>query len=189
MMETKIAKEVLKKWKEIGLTRKQVLFLANYISNGFNAGKAYLEVPGRNAKISTAYVAGCNTLKRPKIQKAFEYWKDLSIDELKGKIEPVIADQYFKRATYDITTFQNDDGTFKALKEIPAEWRCCIDGTEQKYYGKEANVCVVISKLADRDKAMKELSNYVEMIKKRTDKENVLSDSTMSSLMEKLRGK
>lgn len=105
-------------------------------------------------------------------------------------IEKKLFDLLWRRANYDIRTFQNSDGTFKELDEIPESWRCVIDGTEIKFYGKDAQRKVIISKLADRDKAIDKLDKYIQMTKEKAEEgKNEITDETMKTLMEMLNGK
>jgi hypothetical protein len=94
----------------------------------------------------------------------------------------------WKRATYDISIFKNPNGSLKKLDSIPKAWRCCIDDTEPRLFGKNAEVREVITKLADRDKAIDKLDKYVNLTGNKEDDSNKLSDETMKNLMDKLKG-
>lgn len=164
------AKKIVQKWDEMKLNPDQIEFLANYITNGFNGGKALIATKGYKAKnMNVAYVDACLLLKKQNIKEALAYWKANFLNEIREKIEPTLAMLFWRRATYDITIFQKSDGAFKSLEEIPPEWRCVIDATEIKYYGKDAQKKVVVSKLADRDKAMDKLDRYIQMTKESID--------------------
>lgn len=189
-MKLNIAKKIIIKWKEFQLTNKQIIFLANYIENNFHARKALLLTKGYNPKNNAvADVMANRLLNNSKIKEAYNFWKKEFLDEIKNKLEPKLIDILYKRATYDISIFCNKNGTYKKYDEIPKEWRCCIDGTEKKYYGKDANVCVIINKLADRDKAMDKLDKYIQMTKEKESDNNTLTNEVMKSLMDKLEGK
>ena len=173
-MTTKELKEVLssdmyKKLKLEGVTVKQVRFIAHYITNGFNASLAVRDAGYITGSLNAANVLGCNMLKKPKIKRGLKLFFDDWIEEKKIKLEKEIIDTYYKRAFYDITTFRNNDGTFKFLEDIPEEWRCCIDGIEERYFGKEADVKAIITKLPDREVSLRELGKWINLVEEKLD--------------------
>jgi hypothetical protein len=160
-----IAKKIIPEWKEIGLKPKYIRFLAEYVSNGFNASNAYLKhIARKGIKEESIWVLASNLLRNVKVKEAFALWKAITLDEVKGKLENKIVDQLMHRAFYDSSTFIGDNGKIIPMSIIPEEWRCCVDSVETKYYGKDA-IKVITYKLADRDKARQELEKYIEMLK------------------------
>lgn len=179
-MVLSVSKKVIPEWKKLKLKPKEIMFLSLYINNGFNGRQAYLDSIAREGTTIEAATTQANqTLRKPNVSAAFTAWKELYIEVTKEMLEPAILNQLKKRAFYDILTFTDSDGNFKQLNEIEDEWRCCIDGVERKYYGKDADVCVVVSKLADRDKAMDKLEKYIDMIKEKGNNFNVNVDGDL----------
>ncbi len=186
-----VAKKVIPEWEKLKLKPKEIKFLTIYINNGFNGTEAYLNSIARSGTSKeAAKTEGGYTLRKPHISKAFKLWKEMYIEVSKEMLEPAIVEQLKRRAFYDIAIFQDDDGEMRPLSEIPEEWRCCVDGTERKYYGKDADVCVVVSKLADRDKAMEKLSKYIGMIEEKGESgSTTINVNIKNNLMNVLMGK
>jgi len=175
IIKDKLGKSLYVELRKDGLKPKEMLFIAEYITNGFNATEAYMNsIAGKKTKRTSGGVEGHLTLKKAKIQasisKMFDYW----LAEKKIKLERELCEILYKRATYDISTFVNDDGSFKQFNDIEKEWHCVIDGTSTRYFGKDASTKVVITKLADRDSAIDKLDKYIQMT--RETKEINISD-------------
>jgi hypothetical protein len=168
------------------LTIKQRKFAYFYIMNGFNGSEACRQAGYKSHKDidnNEIYrVIGCINLQKVNIKDAIRLISDNIIKD-KSEIQQSLFNIHWKRANYDILTFQNDDGSFKSLNEIPQEWRCCIDGTETKYYGKDANVKVVVSKLPDRNRALEFLDKLIQMTKEPNEDKNVMTDTVMQNLL------
>jgi hypothetical protein len=174
------------------LTKKQRKFAYFYVMNNFNGTEACMNSGYRYKKNGDANafyrVVAVENLNKLNIKDAVQKIIQHAIKD-KKEIEKELFTLMWHRANYDIKTFQNEDGTFKLLSEIPDEWRCCIDGVERKYYGKNADVCVVVSKLADRDKAIDKLDKYIKMTNDIQEEKNELTNETMKELLEMLHGK
>ena len=157
------AKRIIPEYKALGLTAKQLLFVAYYVSNGHNATQAYLSLSG--AKKMSYNVAGnraSDTIKDPKIQKAILFWFDRWLSERKTALEKEIIDVYYRRAFYPLNVFFHDDKTPRNLSEIPKEWHCCIDGIDKKIQGQSEQE-VHVFRLANREKALDQLAKYMGM--------------------------
>lgn len=173
------------------LTIKQRKFVYFYVMNGFigayackNAG--YKVRKGKD-EANFYRVVACQNLNKLNLKEAIKRITKHQIKD-RSELEKELFDILWHRANYDIKTFQKNNGEFKELKDIPDEWSCCIDGTEIKYYGKECQQKVVVSKLADRDKAIDKLDKYIQFSKEVDFNKNTLTDETMQSLLNKLNG-
>lgn len=165
-VKDRIGKSLYAELKKEGLNAKEMLFIAEYITNKFNATQAYIKTMARkNSSYQSCGTEAHKLIKKPLIQncirKMFDYW----LDEKKLKLERELCEIIYRRATYNVNTFTNPDGSFKLLDQIPEEWQCVIDGTEVRYFGKDAQRKVIITKLADRDKAIDKLDKYIQMTK------------------------
>ena len=164
-----LGKTAYKKLRDIGLRPKQINFIKQYVET-MNATQSYIDnIAREGTTYDSAGTESRLTLQRPLVRKGVQFLFDTFIAEKKLKLETKLLDSYYRRAFYDITMFQDEEGNFKKLTGIDKEWRCCVDATEVKYYGKDAQRRVVVSKLPDRDKALDKLSKYIEMIKEKLD--------------------
>lgn len=139
---------------------RQRLFVINYILCNGNAGRAAL-MSGCESKYY--YVVAAKWMKEPKIQKAIqEFWEIVFGDKI-TKIERQMIDTLYRRAFTNRLKYFNEDGTMKdgITEETMGEDHVIIDGMERKYYGKDADVSVVVYKLADRDSALKQLQSLL----------------------------
>lgn len=157
--------QTLRKQKKLSL--KHILFISHYITNGFNATDAYANsIARKNARRTSCATHGLETVKRPEIQDAIKIVIDKWLGEKKLKLEKEIIDRLYVKAFYSPEMFINPNGTarFKSWEDIPEKYRCCVEGIEVKYFGKNIGEKVVI-KLADQYRAMAELSKYIELYK------------------------
>jgi hypothetical protein len=166
-IKNNIGKDLYFKLKKEKVKLSHIKFVVEYLNNGMNAGQAYLKHVAKKPDITmdTAYTNGCLLLRNPKIREALRIVITDWLEEKRGKLEKELIDVLYRRAFYDISIFQNENGEFKELEDIPNEWRCCVDGVEKKYYGKDATTSVIILKLADRDRAIDKLDKYIQMTK------------------------
>jgi len=97
------------------------------------------------------------------IQEAIRRIQEALIRDLKFDLPQSIVEQLHVQATYDPSMFIDVEGRplIKSLKDIPEKYRCCIEGIETKYYGKNADKKVTSIKLVDRDKARKYLLRMI----------------------------
>lgn len=168
------------------LTVKQRCFAYYFVMNGFNGADAcrksgYIVRKGKNENVQMT-VQAVQNLHKLNIKESVKRIINNAIKD-KKEMEKRLFDSLFNRAFYDIETFQNNDGTFKNLNEIPLEWHCCIDNSEIKYYGKDADTKVLVMKLADRDKAIDKLDKYIQMTK-----DTVLVDTITEIIIKKSDG-
>lgn len=180
---------------DLGLTIRQRAFAYYYVLFDFKRKEAtkaagYKVYNTKKSKEDLSFLAmGGRNLSRPNIKEAIKRVCDHSIND-KPEVEKTLFNLIWKRATYDINTFVNSDGSFKFLDEIPHEWVCVIDETEVKYYGKDAQKRVVVSKLADREKSIERLDKFINFTKESPGVQiNVLSDEAQINMLNLLHGK
>lgn len=185
-------KKITKYLDDLDLTDRQRKFSYFYVNNDFKGADAARKAGCKHSskKTTEAAAMACQASLLKSITKVKEAINRIIDNQLRdfNEIRKRLNDYWWKRASYDIATFIDDDGEFKALKQIPKAWRCCVDGVEKKYYGKDAHVKVVVAKLADRDKAMEKLDRLINMTGNKEDDSNKLTDETMKNLMNKLKG-
>lgn len=95
------------------------------------------------------------------IRKGIQKRMSEALDNLDSKL----LDTYITRAFYDPADFISDDGEPYALSEIRPELRCVVDGVEKKYFGKDADAFTITLKLANRDTALKTLSDFMSNVR------------------------
>jgi hypothetical protein len=168
-----------------GLNIKDILFLAEYVSNGFNAIDAWLNSHGRkNGSRNHAGGMGRALLKTDGMREALRIFLEIWLAERKGKLETKIIDVLMARAFYDIADFINADGSpkFESLEDVPEAKRCVIDGIETRSYGKDADKQHTVLKLADREKAIEKLSAYIKLYRDPTGVVLELTEDTVRNL-------
>jgi hypothetical protein len=150
---------------ELNLSMKEYFFVATYCSNGFDHNAAAkLAGYGTQRKIRNGHgdaFSASYLLHREKIIKAIKLFIDAIINPIKAKLEYEILDAYYKRATYRVSDFIDNQGNVKPLSQVPKEWLCCIDGVEKRFFGKDANRSVVTYSLPNRDTALQMLYKFV----------------------------
>jgi len=149
----------------VGLNTRMRRFCWYYCFNGMNGADAAKKAGYKKKnKLNLAIVATQN-INKLNIKEGIKRIFEVMIEVDKTGLEKKLFSTYFKRAFYDISVYQKDDGSYRPLNEIPKEDRCVIDGIDTKYYGKDASVEVTILKLANRDRSMEQLAKYISMIK------------------------
>ena len=109
-------------------------------------------------------IEGLALFNLPYIQQAIHAIREHHINNVKVDLPQTFIEQLTIQSTYDPSMFIDVDGEakFQDWEEIPFEYRCCVEGIEKKYYGKDADRKVVILKLVDRSKARRELYQFAE---------------------------
>ncbi len=167
------------------LNPKYIMFVANYITNGFNGTEAYMKSVARKGTKPGGVTQDVNRLlENPSIKQAIQIVIDEWLGEKKLKLEKQIIETLTARAFYDINMFIHQDGSpkFSKIEDVPEQWRCVIDGIESKAYGKDANVVKIVLKLADRERAIEKLSKYIELYKESEKQELLMTDETAKRL-------
>lgn len=157
-------------WKKIGATLREVHFAAEYLTNGFNAGKAWTVATGdvfKKIHYQVAANRGSDMLRNVHVQQLIS---DYTTAWLRGKayeLEHNVLETLEAMAFSDISMFLNPDGSpkFKSWDEIPPTLRRCIDGMERKFYGRDANRSTLNITLAKRSDALKAIANYVAIMR------------------------
>jgi hypothetical protein len=152
-----LAKSLLPiEFADIHARPKQLKFVAAYCSNGFSARLAALESGyGRRTDVA-AESAGQRMLRDPIVVELIKRFMAVVIGPYKDRLEYVALQIYYKRATYDVRVFYDDNGRIRDLDDIPADWRVCIDGVDEAYEGNPPKR-VVSYKLPNRDMALQTL--------------------------------
>lgn len=140
--------------KHLELNPREYKFLAVYCSNNFDAVDA-VEKAGYVERTHAKYRAIAYTLlQRKEIVEAIRIYIDTVIQPYKDRLELELLNIYYRRATYSIALFLDNNGNSKPLNEIDKEWICCIDGVKQTKYGTEYI-------LPNRDLALQALYRFV----------------------------
>ncbi len=152
------------------LTPKELLFVNTYLTNGFNGSQAAVDV-GYSKK--TAKEQAYEILTKPHIK---EYIRDVLkevVGTKKDILEKQIIDTYYKRAFYDIALFMDKEGLVDIDKINEAGYGCIIDGVKKAKtvttgdnFEKVENV---VYDLANRDKALEQLTKYMNLISEKLD--------------------
>ena len=140
--------------KHLELNPREYKFLAVYCSNNFDAVDA-VEKAGYVERTHAKYRAiAYSLLQRKEIVEAIRTYIDTVIQPYKDRLELELLNIYYRRATYNISTFVDEKNNFLPIKEIDKEWHCCIDGIKNTKYGFEYI-------LPNRDLALQALYRFV----------------------------
>jgi hypothetical protein len=149
----------LEVFNDIPLLPKEMLFISHYCTNGFIGYQAAKSAGYKGSVVTLSARAGA-LLKRDNVQQAVKAFIDSVLKPFKDRLEYEVLDAYYKRATYKVTDFFDDNGHALPLSDIPKEWVCCIDGVEKRYFGKDASRTVVTYLLPNRDTALQMLYRF-----------------------------
>jgi len=150
---------------DLPLTPRQIRFVVAYSETNFKSREAYKIAGYKSTRPEVIDVNVCNLLKKKHVNEALKKYIEARLGDTRKTLDQKLIDTIYKRAFYDATMFVNDDGSFKGFDQIPDEWKCVVDGIEEKYYGKDAQKCSTHLKLADKDKALQHLVKYTNIIK------------------------
>ena len=99
-----------KEVKQKNLSEKQLKFAYNYVTNGFNASKAYI---GAGYKTENPNVLACNLLSKPYIRELVRKVIDRELDQYKDTIQYEIIEKSIAIITADISDFVTEKGERK----------------------------------------------------------------------------
>lgn len=146
--------------KHLNINPREYKFLAVYCSNNFNAEDA-VEKAGYVERTKAGYRAiAYSLLQRKDIVDAIKIYIDTIIQPYKDRLELELLNMYYRRATYTIDKFYNDEGNPLPLKQIDKDYICCIDDVK---YVKITGTQTVIPayQLPNRDIALQALYRFV----------------------------
>lgn len=146
--------------KHLDLNLKEYKFLAVYCSNGFNAENA-VEIAGYKGRTKAQYKAiAYSLLQRKEIVEAIKIYINIVIQPYKDRLEIELLNTYYKRATYTIDKFYDNQGNPLPLKEVDKEFLCCIDDIK---YVKITGTQTILPayQLPNRDLALQALYRFI----------------------------
>lgn len=146
--------------KHLDINPREYKFLAVYCSNNFNAEDA-VEKAGYVERTKAGYRAiAYSLLQRKEIVEAIKIYIDTIIQPYKDRLELELLNMYYRRATYTIDKFYNDEGNPLPLKQIDKDYICCID--DIKYVKVTGSQTVIPAyQLPNRDIALQALYRFV----------------------------
>lgn len=156
-------KNVVNAYQNLGLQLVQAKFVAEYMTNGFSASKAYMTAVDKTCSPEKAQVQGLRLLSSDKVRSAISKAMSDYLADKREKLEVSIISTLWARAFYDPAMFMTTAGEpcFRKWDEVPRKWRCVVDGIETKALGKNDAVCTI--KLANRSEAIEKLARYIGM--------------------------
>lgn len=152
-------------FEELKLTPKQIKFIVAYAESDFKTREAFRAAGYKAKNENTMDALISQTLRIVKVNEGLRKYIDARLGDTKKTLDQKLIDTLYRRAFYDSGIFFNEKGRVLPLDEIPAEWRCCIDGVERKFYGKDADTEVVVYKMADKEKSLNHLIKFMNIIK------------------------
>ena len=151
----------------VSLSDEEVQFVANMVANGCNKEAAYMAAYNvQTNKLDAENTQKLNALmRRSDIKQVLRSGIQTRMSEMLDNLDAKLLDTYITRAFYDPADFIDDSGEPYSLSQIKPELRCVVDGVEKKYFGKDAEAYTITLKLANRDTALKTLSEYMGVIR------------------------
>lgn len=152
------------KVEDLGLTQKEMRFVGEYCSNGFDASAALKAAKLVPESITTteARLRSLEILNKQNINTAITRFVSSELDPYRDKLNYQVLTAMQARAFYDPSVFFETDGTARPLDAIPANMRQAIDSVEIKHYGKDGLVLETIYKLADKGQSIKSLRELLD---------------------------
>ena len=144
------------------LTEEELAFAAEMCQNGCDQVKAYSTVHKITGELRKEQYRKLSTiLHDQRVRKVIRAGIQRKMADALDNLDAKLLNTYITRAFYDPMEFIDDDGDPKPLSKISPDNRCVIDMVEKKYYGKDADAYTITYKLANRDTALKTLSDYM----------------------------
>lgn len=144
--------------RHLNLNPREYKFVAVYCSNNFNAIDA-CEKAGYQERTKAKYRAiAYSLLQRKEVVEAIKMFIDIVIQPYKDRLELELLNIYYRRATYNISTFYTSEGNPKLLNDIDLEWQCCID--DMNYVKVSDGFVIKGYKLPNRDTALQTLYKF-----------------------------
>jgi hypothetical protein len=163
---------------DLQLSQKELLFVGEYCSNGFDevdAAKKVGLIP-KSASPTESRLKVLELVNHKGIKTAIQKFTTKVLEPYKDKLELMELQTLKARAFYSVDMFYNSDGSVKPLDQIPSEWRFAIDDISEDFKGKDANVRTVKYKLADRAQAQKALRELLRKVDDEGDVSEIPSD-------------
>lgn len=137
-----------------GLSVSEYKFVAIYCSNGFDMVDA-CKKSGYVCNSTQEYRALGNTiLTKEQVVEAIKLYVQTIIKPYRDRLEYELLDIYYKRATYKVEYFYDNNYVYLPIDKVPEEWRCCVDGVKQGKFGLELI-------LPNRDLALQALNKFI----------------------------
>jgi hypothetical protein len=159
-------KDIVPWYKEIALNVQELQFVAEYVSNGRDAAAAYKFTHYVKTQHPASIAAKANSyLAQPKIQAAIRRYVDDYLSTKKNELDEKITKVLMEQAFYDPADFIDTEGApkFKSWDEVPVDKRCCVESIETKAYGKDADRTFTTLKLANRNAAIKQITEFLAL--------------------------
>jgi hypothetical protein len=167
-MATNISHPYLVLSPKLKLNNREKMFVIEYCSNGFRLASA-VKAAGYKEKISgdrdRADIIGARVMRKPAVKKAIADFLANAIEIAKGRLEYQLLRYYHTRAFYNPADIINEHGELiKPLNEL-GDLAICVEGIQKKYHHLgDDNITTTTITLADREKAMAQLSKYIGMV-------------------------
>lgn len=148
---------------------EELRFVLEMVRGGLNREKAYRKAFGCEDSKSLSKGAVLNRaarlLQRREMRLLLRTCVERALGQMLDNVDAKVLSLMCTRAFYDISDFFYSNGECRPLDEIDEAWRGAIDGVSEQYYGKQADVRVVTYKLADREKSLSKLAEYMQLVR------------------------
>jgi phage terminase small subunit len=168
------------------LTRKQQIFIAEYLKDSNGTRAALAAGYSKNGAESTA----STLLRNPKVSEVLSK-KTASILEKLGLSAEKVLKELMKLAFLDARKFYNDDGSLKLIPELDDDTAAALAGMEieeaYEHFGKgQAKATGIIKKIkfADKGQNLERLGRHLKLF---TDKLEVTETASLAESIRKAR--
>jgi phage terminase small subunit len=145
---------------EIRLTPKQQIFISEYCNNGFNGTQAAIKA---GYSKNTAKQIAAENLSKLYFKEAIKKYLDEVLSQYKNTLEYEIIQTYKILAFYNPDDIITKQGKLKKDLSELGDLAKVVTGIEVSYSATGKKKIKI--KLADRENALKQLANYMNLIK------------------------
>jgi len=148
--------------KVSALTEEEARFVSEMLDCELDKGRAWRRLhPGEDLG-RNEYRKMDALLRRDDVRKLLRSAVVRRMGEVMDNLDARLLDVYIIRAFYDIADYHDPTGLCLPLSSIPEDKRVAIDRVESRYYGKDGDVYSVNYILANREKALETLREYIQ---------------------------
>jgi len=157
------------------LTRKEALFVMEYVANGHNATQAYMTVFKTTNKRYAA-THGSKMKKKCNIQNAIQLQLDAAAKALQISADLILAEMH-RLAFHNAKDYYDDQGNLKPVNKLTREQAACISEIKEEMFIVDGQELLRTTyKLADKFKYLDKLGSYLQLFDKAPETLNITNN-------------
>jgi len=154
--------------KVCSLTDDEIRFVSEMLECELDKGKAWRRVHPNEDLGRNEYRRMDALLRRDDVRRMLRSAVVRRMGDVMDNLDARLLDVYIIRAFYDVADYHDNTGQCLPLNTIPEDKRVAIDRVESRYYGKDGDVYSVNYILANREKALETLRDYIHGLRPKT---------------------